>query len=390
MRHIAAGMAIFADTSTTFTAEDWACFSGKAETDQGHIHQQAFVDMVETYFDQQVTDYTEIGTELKEKRGPYEENGDYDFRLRDIITLIFLFVDQPKILTTSMIRNLICQHRVTFTPAGDSYTVTGSVPFAGQNLDEWLAEGKGGRHFFEEPVVDGVSVRISTPETENHVLLIYAWRFLVNEYLTYVDSLTPQNDPYERFDPQLKALVASDPQRYKNEPGIFDWVLQLLGRVPHSGMYESNAKPYAAIAIAPILTFYQAAERLFPNHPERRKIKTAANNALDYLAAEFAFQSFEGKRMAPFRRNGEKERYVSFYGSDYVPHMFGMLTGAYVFPDGDDGPFGALHVGQAAGFALWAVLSGYRVPPAIHDLMLNKHGGYFAASRRATRPTAIR
>ncbi len=386
LRHIAAGMAIFAHETRVFGAEDWACFSGEPETKGKEEHRKAFVKKVEAYFAEQVTPYMEIGTALKEKRGPYKDNGDYDFRLRDIIALIYIFFDKPQVLTNTMIRNLICQGEVTFTPSGDSYTVTGSVPFAGQNLDEWLAAGKGGRPFFEEEIAgDDIVVKISTPETENHLLLTYVWRFLVNEYLTYVHLLSPENDPHKRFDPQLRALVASDPERYTNGTAIYDWVLQLLGRVTHAGMYESNAKPYGAYSIAAMLAFYHAADRLVltdpewqKNAPQRQKIKTAAQNALDYLAAEFAFQSFEGKRMAPFRRNAEKEAYVSFYGSDYAPHIFGVLTGAYVFSDGEDGPFGPLHVGQEAGFALWAILSGYRVPHAIHDFMLNKHGGYFA------------
>jgi hypothetical protein len=143
-------------------------------------------------------------------------------------------------------------------------------------------------------------------------------------------------------------------------------------------MYESNAKPYAMIAVSPILAFYQAADRLFPDDPDRQKIKVAAHNALDYLAAEFTFQSLAGKRIAPFRRNGEHRDDTSFYTSDYAPHVFGALTGSYVFPDGEGGPFGGTGIDQEGGFALWAVLSGYRVPRAIHDLALNKHGGYFA------------
>jgi DNA-binding beta-propeller fold protein YncE len=131
-----------------------------------------------------------------------------------------------------------------------------------------------------------------------------------------------------------------------------------------------------------MLAFYQAADPLTPIDPDRQamrqKIKTAAQNALDYLAAEFAFQSFEGKRMPPFRRNYGNKEDVDFYSSDYVPHIFGVLTGAYVFSDDETGPYHWERIDQQGGFALWALLSGYRVPHPIHDFMLNKHGGYFA------------
>lgn len=389
LRLIAAGMAIFADgEDSAFGPNDWALLSGRPSSDSFLQHQSGFVQTVETYLEQ-VHVYTEIGTDGPGKpEDAGKHSGNYDFALRDVIALIHTFLDQPKLLTNTMIRNLIGQQAVKFAPAGKSCAIQGSVPFAGQDLDEWLAAGPQGRHFFRTGmpdvdfpanlVVPDAAVEISTPETENHLLGIYAWRFLVNEYLTFVAALKPGDTYSARIDPCLTQLVTADPARYRNGPAMIDFVLQLLGRVPHAGMYESNAKPYGAISISPILAFYQAADLLFPNDPDRQKIKVAAQNALDYLAAEFAFQSFEGKRMAPFRRNDNKKANVAFYASDYVPHIFGVLTGAYVFADDESGPYHWERLGQEGGFALWALLSGYRVPHAIHDLMLNKHGGYFA------------
>ncbi len=388
-RLIAAGMAALTDGSVGFTGADWALFSGRPETEARPAHQAAFAALVENYC-AGVYPYTQPGTDGPGKpEDASGDSGDYDFALRDIVALIHLFLDRPEVLTNDAIRMLITQQEVSFTPAGDTYTVEGGVPFAGQDLNEWLGAGPNGRHYFllEIPIVSEFpvdlvlpdpAIKMATPETENHLLGIYAWRFLVNEYLTFVSRLQPGDARYHRFDPQLAALVEADPGRYVNGPEIIDFVLQLLGRVAHSGMYESNAKPYGMIAASPILAFYQAADLLFPDDPDRQRIKVAAHNALDYLAAEFTFQSLEGKRIAPFRRNVDHRDDTSFYTSDYAPHMFGALTGSYVFPDGDGGPFGGTGIDQEGGFALWAVLSGYRVPRAIHDLALNKHGGYFA------------
>ncbi|MGH3973993.1 MAG: hypothetical protein ACRDS9_11835, partial [Pseudonocardiaceae bacterium] len=378
LRQIAAGMAVLSERPGTFGGADYALFSGLPETKSLKEHQNAFQQMVDTYLDQ-VRPYTEVGTAGPGKplADPDDDNssGDYDFPLRDIVAILHIFLDRPDVLSNGMIRKLIGQKELTFSDVDG--TATGTVPFSGQNLDEWLGAGPGGRHFFiERAHVEGFpldlvlpdpGIKIATQETENHLLGIWAWRFLVNEYLTFVSRLQPGDPHFHRFDLCLKSLVESDPDRYVNRPETFDFVLQLLGRIPHSGMYESNAKPYGAYAIGPVLAFYQAADRLFPDDPERQKIKTAARNALDYLAAEFAFQSFEGKRVAPFRRNYDHRVDANFYNSDYVPHLFGVLTGAFVFPDGEDGPFHWTNLGQEGGFALWALLSEYTVPRSVHD-----------------------
>ncbi|MEU4427096.1 hypothetical protein AB0F81_41275 [Actinoplanes sp. NPDC024001] len=390
LRQIAAGMALLSDKSGVFSGPDWALFSGIAPTEPLAAHQLAFRTWVEAYF-AKVYPYTEPGTDgpgkpLAIPGDDDSDQGDYDFPLRDIIAIIHIFVDEPSVLSNEMIRSLLGQGQIKFVDIGPtSGTAEGDVPYSGQDLEEWLGAGPGGRHYFIEkllspsfPVdlfIPDPTVKMAAPETENHQLAIYAWRFLVNEYLTFVSLLQPG---HHRYDPCLQALVGNNPGRYHNGPAIFDWVLQLLGRVVHSGMFETNAKPYGAYSITPILAFFQAADRLFPTDAERHKVKTAARNALDYLAAEFAFQSLHGKRMMPLRRNVDHRDKVSFYESDYLPHLFGVLTGAYVFDDDEvNGPFVYSRIGQEGGFALWALLSGYRVPRGIHDFMLNKHGGYF-------------
>lgn len=374
LRHIAAGMAIFADGTAAFGSDDWALYSGLPPASTKKQHQDEFVKLVDGYLDT-LHVFAELGTEDL----PGKPRGDYDFVLSDVIALIHTFLDQPLLLTNSMIRKLICHGRSS---------PWGIVPFAGQNLDAWLGEGPGGRHYFRESIkVLGIQVavyKLAMPETENHLLGIYAWRYLVNEYLEYVAGLPAGHD---RHDPELAALVAADQDRYINRAPIRDFVMQLLGRIPHSGTFESNAKPYSSITTQAVMTFYQAAGRLFPDDPERARVRTAAQNALDYLAAEFAFQSLEGKRMPPSRRNDKRKWNVSFHASDYLANVFGILTGAYAYSD-DNGasgtepsfelPYHWASVDQNAGFALWSVLSGYRVPRAVHGFMLNKHGGYQA------------
>lgn len=408
LRYAAAGLAVLSDSTGSFDREAWSLFSGRTDDVAVEEHRISFRATVDTLA-AGIVPFEEPGTD----KIPGKDGGDYDFLLRDLVTLVLLFADRPDVLSTDAIRSILCQGEVTFPDDGPP---VGHVPYSGQDPDEWLAAGPGGRHYFRLRLPeDGVrlaAAKGSIAETENHVLLHWSWRYLVNEYLTWVADLPVGHD---RYDGKLKALVDADPGRYRNTAATRDWVLQLLGRVPHSGAFESNARPYGSITILALLTFAEAG-RLFPADPERVTVADAARTALDYLAAEFAFQSFEGKRLAPIRRNFTNRANSGFYASDYLPHIFGVLTGAYVYSDSigadisresvcpgpqpedpchpdappcdlasaaplDDpawaGPYYWFRADQEAGFALWAVLSGYRVDPAVHDFMLNKHGGYF-------------
>lgn len=388
LRIIAAGMATFA-AGDTYGPTEWASFSGldPAVADR-QAHLDAFHDLVRPYLDT-VKAFAWMGTDVSCKG-----SGDYDFLLRDIMALITMRQADTDVLPNDMVRRLLLQP-VPFLPGGPA------VPFAGTDIDQWASVGGNGKHFFRVNAGDWAPVlpfllKVSVAETENHLLGIWAWRFLLNEYLVQVAS-----QPGDRFDPELKAVLDADPDRYTNTAQVKDWVLQLIGRFVHSGAFESNARPYSAIAMNALFAF------LGSRDPQ---VSAAARNALDYLAAEFAFQSFEGKRMAPIRRNVKHQTDVGFYDSDYVADIFGVLTGAYVFSDdiGADrtppvvcphtpadqycdvcsgapldqpcwaAPYHWTHIDQNGGFALWAVLSGYTVPAAIHDFMLNKHGGYFS------------
>ncbi len=406
LRYIAAGFAVFADElegPPRFDGEDWALFSGLAADAPMQAHQAAFVALAAAYIEQQVQPVEEIGSSgIDRKYG-----GDFDFVLCDIIALIHTFVGRPDLLTNDMVRHLICQSRVTFPEVDGSIVPDGEVPFSGQGVDRWLFQDndEGLTHYFVDRRASPLlSVAVSTPETENHLLLITSWRYFMREYLEWVRTL-PAGHP--RRDPRLRALARYDQPRYTNEPAMRDLALQLLGRIPHAGPFEANAKPYHSITTRGALAFFQASAALFPDDPERHKVHVAARNALDYLAAEFAFQSFEGKRIAPSRRQGKNRFQLNPYGSDYLANVFGVLTGAYVYsdengagdvPGGPDDepaqynePAWALNyhwrnLDENGGYALWALLSGYLVPRPVHQFMLTKHAGYLA--RIQTRHTS--
>lgn len=259
-------------------------------------------------------------------------------------------------------KNLVEHATATFTRDGADYTLTysirmgvegtdmavggvqiindqvyGKVPVTGQNIDDFVNINFHGKNFFHLPGYSWeLDYKNSQGETENHLLGIYSWRYLIQNYIEWVASLSA-SDP--RFDNRLKKVFDDDSQRYRNGADITDYVLQIINRVVYNDMFETNAKIYEAVSINALQTFYSYADKLSglktinPSYGGD-KIKAAAQNALDYLSAKFAFQSFEGKRLPPQRRNWDSYGYnVDPFGGNYVTDIFGVLSGAYTFND---------------------------------------------------------
>ncbi len=416
--------------------------------------------------------------------------GNYDFVLVGAVSTAYLFKDRPDIMSNEFVRQLITHGMVQFD-ASDTW-VSGDLPFSGNVAGDGLSVGPSGHPSYirSEGTVDLVRyvVDVSTPETENHALNLYTWRYLAQNYLQWVAT----QDSGARQDPALTSLYTLNEAYYANSPDVTDLLLRMLNRFLHFGAFETNAKSYEAVSMQALLALASYADALpfaegSPEADANRRVATAARAALDYLASEFAFQSFEGKRVSPMRRrnDSDKRNNVHPYHNNYIPNMLGVLTGDYVFdealgygelaqprdvrdvrscdvsctgyetppddesgglgcdgavcdcsglmdqststcngsdgcssyvdPNGSDvyqlpyvspafGPLGtaacyctcdpSFHTAcsdcgdapyldvadedQEAGYALWAALSSYTVPPPIHDLMLNKHSGYWA------------
>ncbi|MBN2444734.1 MAG: hypothetical protein JXJ04_25485 [Spirochaetales bacterium] len=214
--------------------------------------------------------------------------------------------------------------------------ISGGVPVTGNGPNDYLGISSRTR---EAKTVAGKSVKFSVDfsvcETENHTLMINSWRYLIQNYIQWA-AIIPADHP--RSDERLIALYNQDPGRYTNSPEYSDKILQILGRIPYNDMFETNSKSYAGFSHNAIQCFFSSADKLeelrsTPNYAGD-KIKTAAGNALDYLSAIYAFQSLNGKRHSPMRRNWDSYREVlDFYDGDYVNNIFGVLSGAYVFDD---------------------------------------------------------
>jgi hypothetical protein len=286
-------------------------------------------------------------------------NGDYDFTLTQIVSLLYSFKNDPGLLTNNAVQALVCQDLSHPTPC--------QVPYADQSLSQLHVTVDFSNPYYQ--------FNASIPETENHVLMIYAWKYLINQWI--------------RLNPRGASYVTYTPSLHNNEgAAVENLLLQALGRIVKNGFFETNARPYQAIALMPIFALYSYADI---STPGGLKIRTAAKNALDYAAVQFAFQSLESKRYGPSRRLQAYKNRPGVYENDYLPQIFGLLSGAYVSNDALSCSGNCFFSGtQGPGFGLWGVLYEYRIPDAILDFHLRKdnhHEGYGAWTRIQARYT---
>lgn len=330
-----------------------------------------------------------------------DKPGDYDFTLKESSALIYAFKDRPDILTNDMVWALVSQNASTWLYDSRSMSQTSGIPWADQNIGVGLLVPKA--KVFTTDLAGGFSnsVYVTLSETENHIMMIYSWKYLINNYVRWVAGL-PSSDP--RYDSRIVAVFNDNPSRYTNGDALNDFVLKIIGRIMHRGAFETDAKAYSSLTFSALMNFYSYAAKLFPTDANCNKVRLSAQNSLDYLSANFAFQSLEGKRNAPMRRNWDYKTRVGPYANDYLLNIIGMLSGGYVFDDtngeSDLTPGYAppsdvykkpyhfsnldIEVGgnyQQAGFALWAALGEYRIPRAIEDFLLNKYNGWYVKNQ---------
>jgi hypothetical protein len=260
-----------------------------------------------------------------------KQAGDYDFLMKEMISLLYLFRDQPELLSDEAAFRIV-----------DSALGT----LAGRDVTERLS------FRVSLPLVGAL---LEYPETENHVLMTLSSIYLTNQWI--VDN--------PRRDRRLRSGHYSDLRRFENRGSpLEDMLLQATGRVLHNGFWEVNGRPYQAMSAHALINVSSFAKN--------EAVRTGARNALDYLATQFAFQSLEMKRLGPYRRSVHNVATAGIYDNDGVIFMLGTLAGGYAWPDA------FFRSGNAAGHALWAGLLDYRVPPAVHDFMLDKHSGFWA------------
>jgi hypothetical protein len=195
----------------------------------------------------------------------------------------------------------------------------------------------------------GIAYRVKIPESENHMLLAQAERYLIN---------------------QLVHRQLNDAAYDNERNGMRALVLQMLHGILTSDFMEYNSKPYQRYALS-------AAENLV-DFAEDPAVATTARMVLDWAAAKFAVSSSMLRRSSPYRRKGDHEgRLLSGSYADeqycrFLLYSGQMQTLAHVAPGGRreyDAPWFCSNVRQAIGT--------YRPPAVVVDLAIRKDKPYF-------------
>ncbi|MDD9943345.1 MAG: hypothetical protein OXU20_20060 [Myxococcales bacterium] len=258
-------------------------------------------------------------------------HGDYDFVMKELVSLLYRFRDAPNLLSDDAAFHLLDR---------------GLGSYIGKRVDGELTFRIG------VPLLGRI---IKYPETENHVLMTFSSAYLANRFVV----------ANPRRDPRLRLGRYREVSRFRSAAAAAERVLlEACARILRHGFWEANARPYQAMSVHALMNLHA-----FADSP---RLRTAAHNALDYLATKFAFQSIDMRRMAPYRRNARYAARMAPYESDGVPFMFGTLVGKAPWPADFPG------IGNAAGHALWASLLAYRVPRAVRPHMLGLRGRYWA------------
>ena len=349
----------------------------------------------------------DVGTADEVDEGSIE--GDFDFFIIEVVTFLYQFRDRPELVTNDSVWALLHKGASAdpislLVPAGWEQT---NIPVSGQDFESAL--------FFAHRVGAGDA---TFAETENHVLMTMTPFDLVNQWVSndyrgnLVGPLAPSPPPgwsaEDWWSPDSEALVQK--------------IRDIAGRPVHSGMFEDNAQPYQQLSYLALLAL--------ASHAEDPLVKREAENAIHFLATTFTFQSLEGRRWTPMRRNCEYADRLGMYASDGLGASMGMLSGAYKWNDSPYGYKGATkyetlpvngyqlcmtdsecywksytfksdlqgndslaeNIAKDAdqlrddtvrprtpqARALFTGFASYRLPRALHSFMIERHDGFYA------------
>jgi hypothetical protein len=180
-------------------------------------------------------------------------------------------------------------------------------------------------------------------ETENHILMIEAARYLTNQW-----KLSRHGGKESFYNNRLN--------------GLEDWLAQHLAQFMRRDFDEYNSKPYETYAIIPF--------QLLATFAESERIKNIASAVLDHLSAKYVVFSIGGQRYVPFRRQDRFRNSTDLFLTDPQVARHAALVGHYPF------------LAHAQGLkwesegrhmdALWGSLPDYFPPKLIVEALLNE------------------
>ncbi len=177
------------------------------------------------------------------------KNGDYDFTITPLTTILYLFGDKPELLY----------------PETKNYLLNTLLSESGNNFRTKAPNSLG-----------------LAPETENHILMTEGSRYLKNRWI----------------------MLHGDSSKYYNnvENGMEDKLLNMLQQMQKTGLYEFNSLPYIGYTITALLNLEAFASE---------KLRIEARNLLDFMNWSYALGSYQLKHFAPMRRRYEKASFTS-------------------------------------------------------------------------------
>ena len=194
------------------------------------------------------------------------KNGDYDFTLTILTTILYFFGEQPAVLYPETTQHLV---------------------------DVLLIEG-GDKFRYKAPNTLGM-----VDETENHLLMTEGSRYLKNRWKQLHGNKEPLLDNISN--------------------GMEEKLSALLIEMKTAGLYEFNSLPYTGYTITALLNLEAFASD---------KIKKEARDVLDYMNWCYALGSFQFKHFAPMRRRYDKvgfEELTTDYHSVFMKSWLGYL-----------------------------------------------------------------
>ncbi|MFD8220929.1 hypothetical protein ACFV2U_46535 [Streptomyces sp. NPDC059697] len=262
------------------------------------------------------------------KVGTQLSNGEYDFTLKGLMTIA---------------------HRY-----GHLLDVAGSQPGSGVRfiLDQLVPVGFSGGH---DPSIEVFRllpetsqlpgfVNVRAPETENHLLMIETSRYLVNQLLN-----KPIDGP------------GSDDQK-----SLTDWLLKDLQTIAQHDFLEFSARPYARMSLHALLNLYE-----FASEP---RLRTAAQNILDYTFTKCALSANRGRRVNPYRRHQNRIIHAANFTNDLYADECDLVTSFFLAYTGmtDEQGAPARFPDTKVYEALIAATSTYRPPAVAYQLALDR------------------
>lgn len=200
-------------------------------------------------------------------------------------------------------------------------------------------------------------------ETENHILMMLTTRYLTNQLLF-------QRDHDEGHDNRRNGG--------HDYPSTLSLVLELLRRMLRGDFSEYNAKTYQAETRWALLNLC--------SYAYDHEVRLAARMVLDYVSAKVAVSSNDLRRMLPFRRRNEKaysaRRADNFMtvsligdeGADPMPGYFAVQAGNLRSSVTKQPGASAYGISGPQNDLALEVLTDYRLPASIHDLLV--HDGH--------------